>query len=210
MKNRKQKTGLSLQTLIGIATISFPYLLFLESEKPKMVSNPENIVSLLRKDSKKWLALLTNEEKRAIRKYTYNTGDDKASQFYKRLNTMLRGESLEDTILFKYSDIISNAICKNRLKRFVVCYRGLNYNPADGYEIGDIFQMRQFVSTSVIETKCFTGEVKMIIYAPAGTQAAYIENLSHYPKQREMLFDKDCYFELISNENNVIELETRL
>ena len=48
---------------------------------------------------------------------------------------------------------------------------------------------------------------KVTIYAPKGSKCAYIEKLSKYPKQRELLLDKDSLFKVISKKENEIELQ---
>ena len=53
-----------------------------------------------------------------------------------------------------------------------------------------------------------TSGVKIVIYAKKGTKGvAYIEKISEMPKQREMLFDKDCLYKVLSNQENFVELE---
>ena len=48
---------------------------------------------------------------------------------------------------------------------------------------------------------------EIIIYAPKGSRGAYIEKISKYPKQRELLLDKDVIFRVISKQQNLIELK---
>ena len=115
--------------------------------------NPGNIVELLRNDSVSWIQSLTETEKKAIYKYSFNSGDEKTNQFYKRLNAMLRGSMEQEEVLLKYADIISGALKKTALKRDVVCYRGLDVNPVEGYSNGKTFELSQFISTSVIAAK---------------------------------------------------------
>ncbi|WP_411337215.1 phage minor capsid protein [Ruminococcus gauvreauii] len=167
----------------------------------------EKVVNVLRKESKRWLADLTNEEKRAIRKYTYNSGDKKPNRFFERLNAMLRGDLPEDKKLRDYAEIISGALKKNRLQHDVIAYRGVDIDPTDGFKIGEILVPGQFFSTSVVDTRSFGTGYKMIIYVKKGSNAAYIETLSHFPKQRELLIDKDCYYRVLSRKENIIELE---
>ena len=54
----------------------------------------------------------------------------------------------------------------------------------------------------------FSKPVKIVIYAKKGTKGiAYVERLSKKPKQREVLFDKDCIYRVLSNSKELIELE---
>lgn len=65
----------------------------------------KQIVGILRKDSEEWIKNLSKEEYRAIRKYTYNSGDKKPNRFFERLNAMLRGDLPEDEKLREYAEI---------------------------------------------------------------------------------------------------------
>ena len=167
----------------------------------------EKVVDVLRKESEKWINGLTEKEKRAIRKYTYNSGDKKPNRFFERLNAMLRGDAAGDKRLKEYADTISNALKKNKLKQDIIAYRGVNIDPTAGAEIGDIVAPGQFFSTSVIDARSFGAGYKIVVYAKKGSNAAYVEVLSHFPKQRELLIDKDCFYRVLSKKGNTIELE---
>lgn len=167
----------------------------------------EKVVDALRKESEKWINGLTEKEKRAIRKYTYNSGDKKPNRFFERLNAMLRGDAAGDKRLKEYADTISNALKKNKLKQDIIAYRGVNIDPTAGAEIGDIVAPGQFFSTSVIDARSFGAGYKIVVYVKKGSNAAYVEALSHFPKQRELLIDKDCFYRVLSKKGNTIELE---
>lgn len=167
----------------------------------------DRVVEAMRKDSEVWIETLTNEEKRAIHKYTYNSGDKKPNRLFERLNAMLRGDMPVDAKLRKYADTISGALRKNRLSEDVICYRNLDMNPYKEFEEGDIFREMQFLSTSVVESKALDKPWKIIIYAKKGTRGAYIESLSKFPNQRELLLDKDNLFRVLSKKEKIIEIE---
>ena len=80
-----------------------------------------------------------------------------------------------------------------------MCYRGSNHNPFKGLKVGERTSVNQFFSTTIVRSKAFDGEYNIIILAPKGVNAAYIEELSHnnYKSQREMLFDKDVMYEVL-------------
>lgn len=183
---------------------------YVESKRPladfKAVPQ-EKVVDVMRKDSEVWIETLTDEEKKAIHKYTYNSGDKKPNRFFERLNAMLRGDISGDDKLQKYADTISTALKRNSLSEDVICYRSVDLNPIGNRPAGSIIKLKQFISTSVVESRAFNNKVKMIIYAKKGTKAAYIELLSKYPSQRELLLDKDCAYRVISNKKDIIELE---
>ena len=67
----------------------------------------------------------------------------------------------------------------------------------------------QFFSTTIAPSKSFEGEYSIIVYAQKGTNAAYIEELSAYPSQREMLFDKDVEYEVLYQQENTVVVRTK-
>lgn len=169
---------------------------------------PENkVVNVMRKDSKKWLKSLSEEEIRCLQKYTLNEVKENP-KFYERLNAMLRGELPEDETLRYYANIISNALKKSTLGENVICYRGIDSNYFINYKVGECLNFSQFISSSVRSSRVFNRPVKVVIYARKGTKgAAYIERISKKSKQREVLFDKDCNYKVLSNSKELIELE---
>ena len=183
---------------------------YMESKKPlaNFKTLPkERVVNVLRKESEIWIDSLAKEEKAAIRKYTYNSGDSSPNRFFERLNAMLRGADPPNDNLLKYADTISGAIKKSRIKQDVICFRNLDINPYTDYSIGDIFREPQFTSTSVVSGKALDKKFKITLYVPKGSPGAYIEKISRFPQQRELLLDKNCLFRVISKGNDSIELE---
>ena len=164
-------------------------------------------VNILREESEEWIKNLTNKEKYAIKKYTYNSGDRKPNRFFERLNAMLRGDASQDEKLQEYAETISGALKKNKIKNDVIVYRGMSLDPTEGIEIGGLFRSKQFLSTSLIKKRALNGEYEIIIYVKKGTLCAYIEELSVFPKQRELLLDKDNIYRVLSRKDNTIELE---
>lgn len=167
----------------------------------------EKVVDVLREDSKEWIENLSEDEKYAIQKYTYNSGDKKPNRFFERLNAMLRGDLPEDKKLRTYADIISSALNKSRIKRDVIAYRNLDVDLYSGFEVNDLVIEEQFISTSVSKRAALEKPYKVVIYIPKGSRGAYIEDISKYPKQRELLLDKGTIFRVISKKENVIELQ---
>ena len=167
----------------------------------------EKVVDVLREDSKEWIENLSEDEKYAIQKYTYNSGDKKPNRFFERLNAMLRGDLPEDKKLRTYADIISSALNKSRIKRDVIAYRNLDVDLYSGFEVNDLIIEEQFISTSVSKRAALEKPYKVVIYIPKGSRGAYIEAISKYPKQRELLLDKGTIFRVISKKENVIELQ---
>ena len=167
----------------------------------------DTVVPVLREDSNEWIDRLSSEEIRAIKKYTKNSGDPKDDKFYARLNSMLRGDIPEDDTLKYYSDVISGAIAKFELKHDIICYRSVKHNPVEEMKVGDIYEPKQFISTSVVSSRTLKGDYNIVIIAKKGSKGAYIELLSKYQNQREFLFDKNLKYRILKIRNNKIVLE---
>lgn len=160
----------------------------------------DKVVNLLRSDFKEWRRKLSEFEEKAVRRYIYN-------ELFRRLNEMLRGQRPYDETLDRYSKGISQAIKKGGLKRDVICYRSTDIPTYVNKKVGEIFREPQFISTSVTKKGALNRKYKIIIYSKKGTRAAYIESLSSYKKQRELLIDKNTIFRVISKTETEIVLE---
>lgn len=167
----------------------------------------DKVVNLLRSDFKEWRRNLSEFEEKAVRRYTYNSKDTKGNELFRRLNEMLRGQRPYDETLDRYSKGISQAIKKGGLKRDVICYRSTDIPTYVNKKVGEIFREPQFISTSVTKKGALNRKYKIIIYSKKGTRAAYIESLSSYKKQRELLIDKNTIFRVISKIETEIVLE---
>ena len=167
----------------------------------------EKVVDILRTESEEWIHGLSEKEKHAIKKYTYNSGDKKPNRFFERLNAMLRGDLPEDKKLREYADVISGALKKSKLPHDLLCYRNMEFNPYNDYEVGKIFVEEQFVSTSVTESAALNKPFKMVFLVPKGAKGAYIESMSKYPEQREFLLDKKCNLRIVSKQKDNIMVE---
>lgn len=160
--------------------------------------------------SKDWVSNLTKAEKKSINKYSWN-GKEKRPKFYERLNAFLRGDSInesEKTNFIKHSNIISNALKKSRINENIVVFRTLDKDYLNQFEIGEIFTLNQFISTSCSRTGPFTEGVNYKFYIHKGTRGcAFVKNISHFKKQNEVLIDKDVFYKLLCKKGNVIEVE---
>ena len=175
-----------------------------------MELDTEAVVSILRKEYDAWIESLSEKKKYAIEKYSWNSFDNNNGRipFFVRLNAMLRGIHTEEReMLAEYANIISNAISRHPIEHSVVCYRGSDYDMSDGATVGEVFIGSQFISTSVIWSRKLKGPYEFIIHVPQGAQAAYIEKLSRYKRQRELLINKDTLYKIISRNGHLIELE---
>lgn len=166
-----------------------------------------SVVPILRNESQQWISALTKEEIRAIQKYTKNSGDPKDDKFYARLNSMLRGEISENDNLRYYAELVSSALQKYDLQHDIICYRKIDFDAYKDFGVGDIFQEKQFTSTSVSYSGSMKKQFTIIIKCPIGVTGAYIEQLSKYPNQREFLINKDSWFRVLEKGENSIVLE---
>ncbi len=165
------------------------------------------VVNRLRKEYSTWKQSLNDFELKAVKKYTYNSNESGRDKFYMRLNAMLRGDRPGDERVLRYANGISGAIKKGAIPCDVICYRNMDTNPYSNLDVGDIFVEEQFVSTSVVKNRALQKKFKLIIYVPKGSKAAYIESVSKFPTQREVLIDKGSIYRVISKKEDVIELE---
>ena len=138
-----------------------------------------------------------------MKKYTKNSGDKDDDKFYVRMNSMLRGDIPEDAGLRKHAENISSALKKNKLEHDIICYRSTDHDPVKGLKPGDIYEPKQFLSSSVTKKGTLNKKYQMVIKTPKGSCGAYIEELSKYPKQREFLFDYETKYKFISENNNI-------
>ena len=171
-------------------------------------ASPERVVELLRKDAEAWIEGLSEAQKQSIRKYSFNLGDKKPNRFFERLNTLLRnGEINKNPRMKEHADRISESIEKFKLSHNVIAYRESDFDFSMGAKVGEFFTPKQFISTSVRRNGTLTGGYAYKLYVSKGRKAAYIEFLSHFPNQRELLIDKDAIFKVLSRQGNLIELE---
>lgn len=169
---------------------------------------PERVVELLRKDAEAWIESLSETQKQSIRKYSFNPGDTKPNRFFERLNTLLRNGEIDKNPRMKaHADRISEGIEKFKLSHNVIAYRGCDFDFSEDTPVGEVFRAKQFISSSVTKKGTFTRGYWYTIYTPSGAAAAYIELLSDYPEQRELLFDKTTLFRVLSRSDKFIELE---
>lgn len=170
----------------------------------------ERVVEVLRKEALSWIASLSDAERTAIQKYTYNPGDQKPNRFFERINKMLRGDSEEDAHLRMYAERISDALKRSPLRHDILCYRAMEFNPFEGMQVGDIVCPRQFYSTSIVKSGSLKKDVCIIICARASSLAGYVEPLSKFKEQRELLFDKDTLYRVLLTKEKEVVLEVIL
>ena len=105
----------------------------------------------LNDQSKIWEMKLTEEEKSAITKYTWD-GKEKRPKFYERVNAFLRGILINDgeqKMLARYSEIISESLQKSKINEDIVVFRTCDKDYFENIDIGESFRLNQFMSTSI-------------------------------------------------------------
>lgn len=165
------------------------------------------VVEVLRKDSAGWTEKLTDFERKAVQKYTFNPGDKKPNRLFEQINAMLRRDLPSDAKLQMYADGISGAVEKFDLQHNVIAYRRMDFDMIAGSKVGEVIVSDQFLSTSVIESRALPGSYSYKIYVRKGSRAAYVERISSFPKQRELLLDKGTVVRVLSKQGNFAELE---
>lgn len=183
------------------------------SEKPDLreLRGAANAVTLMRKVSyasqtdvdelleKYQFGGCTDAECQAVRAYT---GGD-----YKDINGTLRrpdkafGPYLENTLdtIAAMDTAFENA---PTLDKSIRVTRGVNYagklkEILDSLEPGDEFQDKAFVSTTTQKTPGF-GSFYMDIIVPKGSKALYVESISNYAGEQELILPRGAKFRLVT------------
>ena len=170
---------------------------------------PDKAVPIARKESKLWLGKISDPAKQLIQRYTYNQNDT-TPKFFERINSFIRNGYQGEKDYTEQVEIISDALKQSKLKNNYICYRGSDFDPFEGCKVGENCTAHQFLSTSLSNSGTFNGKYSITILASSGTNAAYVEELSaeQFKKQREMLFDKDVVYKVLSRQGNEIIVRT--
>lgn len=158
------------------------------------------VVNTLRDDSKGWIDKLTDDEIRAINKYTYNGVDKDGMRLFEKINGYLEGrykpvDKKEEDMLVRQINNIHQGLLKNTLKHDIIVYR---YDK-DAKNIGG--PIKRFLSTSVTKKGVLGGKPNAAIIIPKGTKGAYVELIAQegYKHQREFLLDGSFDLKKIAN-----------
>lgn len=162
---------------------------------------PDNkVVNTLRRDAKKWIQTLSDDEIKAIRKYTYNGKDEDGLRLFEKINGFLDGRykpfnDKEKEIILRNTTNINKGLLKNKLKHDIIVYRK-DYYPKllEGSN-------KKFLSTSVTKKGVIKGSPNVAIIVPKETRGSYVEPLSEYKKQREYLLNIDTDLEKLFDDN---------
>lgn len=158
------------------------------------------VVNTLRDDSKGWVDKLTDDEIRAINKYTYNGVDPDGKRLFEKINGYLEGRYIpvdkeEEIMLLNNASNIGNGLLKNTLTHDIIVYR---YDK-DAENIGG--PIKRFLSTSVTKRGVLGGKPNSAIIIPKGTKGAYVELIAQegYKHQREFLLNGGFNLKKVAN-----------
>jgi len=152
----------------------------------------KNDLREMNKWTDEWLKKITYLEKDGVVTYTGHA--------YKNINNYLRGMSSTT----RYADeikAIKAALSKASLPREVIVRRGSYYNMLDELGLGTITRDnvkdvigaivtdKGFVSTSPSPHGGFSGSIEYIIRLPKGSQAMYVDSISYFQGEEELLIN---------------------
>ena len=156
----------------------------------------DEVVNILRKDSQQWIKNLSDNEIKAIKKYTYNGVDFDGKRLYYKINGYIEGyydpmDENEEELIKKIYKNIYTGILKNRHDKDIIVYRKDEYpDRLEGISY-------KFISASATQRGAFQRNPNTAIIVPKKSNGAYVENLSKFPKQREFLLNSGTYLEMI-------------
>lgn len=120
----------------------------------------------------------------------------------------LQEENQELKELLKKANITFNESKEETTNEDIVVFRTCNEDYFKEYEIGECFQIDQFLSTSITRIGPFARGINYKIYINKNTSGcAFINQLSYYKKQKELLIDKGMFLRVLSRKRNLIEME---
>lgn len=160
----------------------------------------DKVVNILRKDAKEWIQTLSDDEVKAINKYTFNGKDEDGLRLFEKINGFLDGRykpfnDKEKEIILRNTTNINKGLLKNKLKHDIIVYRKDHYPKLlEGSN-------KKFLSTSVTKKGVIKGSPNVAIIVPKGTRGSYVESLSEYKKQREYLLNIDTDLEKLFDDN---------
>lgn len=152
----------------------------------------KNNLNEMNKWTDDWLKVISKTEINGVTKYT--------SSAYEDMNMYLRGQYPTT----RYDDEIKacrSALSKASLPKETIVRRGSDYNMLNELEVGNvtpenksnfigsIVEDKGFTSTSPAPSGGFSGKIEYIIKLPQGSQAMYIDKISKYQGEEELLIN---------------------
>lgn len=165
----------------------------------------KNIVSKMDDWTDDFVKAISVAEKNGIYKYTGSA--------YDRMNEYLRGLRKNTPFLDEIKNATS-ALKKAKLPEEVITRRGSGYNMLDSLGFGQATKSNKskfigkqvidkgFTSTSPSPSGGFSGNIEYIIKVPKGSQAMYIDSISRYSGEQELLIQRGAQFKIEEIEFN--------
>ncbi|MCM3747446.1 minor capsid protein [Paenibacillus pasadenensis] len=150
-----------------------------------------------------WIGELTSAEEGAVKLYSGSS--------YSEINRHLR-QAATNEHWDRIIESISTGLQKFPLREAIEVYRGLSQNVFGTSDPDELVGMRvrdmAFMSTSLLPSSAFGGQVKLVLRLPPGTIGAPIQSLSDFPNEFEFLLDKGTEYEIIEalSENGKLTL----
>jgi hypothetical protein len=152
----------------------------------------KNDLSMMDKWTQDWLKTISPKERDGIVTYTSNA--------FENMNRYLRGMSRE-TRYAKEIEAARSALSKASLPQETIVRRGSGYNMLEslgmgavtkdnvGNFIGAVVEDKGFVSTSPSPRGGFPGTIEYVIKLPKGSQAMYVDSISAFQGEQEILIN---------------------
>lgn len=165
----------------------------------------KNIVSKMDDWTDDFVKAISVAEKSGIYKYTGSA--------YDSMNEYLRGLRKNTPFLDEIKNATS-ALKKAKLPEEVITRRGSDYNMLDSLGFGQATKSNKskfigkqvidkgFTSTSPSPSGGFSGSIEYIIKVPKGSQAMYVDSISRYSGEQELLIQRGAQFKIEEIEFN--------
>ena len=155
-----------------------------------------NNLRKMREWCNEWTKKITEEEERAVRVYT---GDS-----YKLMNAYLRGQKTADEVgerIINSIDMCASALEKASTTRDMIVRRGDDYNMLEELGVdfskanlenikGSPLTAKAFFSASPDPHGGFDKSIEYIVKVPKGSQAMYVDSISTYEGEKELLINR--------------------
>lgn len=155
-----------------------------------------NNLRKMREWCSEWTKKITSEEQRGVRIYT---GDS-----YKLMNAYLRGQKTADEVgerIINSIDMCASALEKASTTRDMIVRRGDDYNVLEELGVdfskanlenikGSPLTAKTFFSASPDPYGGFDKSIEYIVKVPKGSQAMYVDSISIYEGEKELLINR--------------------
>lgn len=159
----------------------------------------QNSMSEMDKWTDDFVKIISKAEKDGVYRYTGNA--------YDSINEYLRGLSKSTP----FNDEIKNAtsaLNKAKLPREIITRRGSDYNMLDSLGLGKVTESNKskfigkrvidkgFTSTSPSPSGGFSRDIEYAIKVPKGSHAMYVDSISRYSGEEELLIQRGAQFKI--------------